>query len=75
MKTAVSEMKNSLDRLISRVDITEERITVLEDSIKLKHREKMAELNAQSLCDMRQAVQHMCNWSLRRKSRRDTKNI
>lgn len=32
MKNEISEMKNSLDGLISRVDITEERITVLEDS-------------------------------------------
>lgn len=32
MKGAVFEMKNSFDGLISRVDIREERITVLEDS-------------------------------------------
>lgn len=35
MKDAISEMKNSLKGFISRVDIMEERITVLEDKIEI----------------------------------------
>lgn len=67
MENTISEMKDSLDGLISRVDITEESISVLEDSnrhLNCSTEKTMTGQNTQG---------STINWSLRRERVRKTK--